>query len=106
MSMPSDVTADITEAMEQRTPPSLQRASRSLLQRVTAEQAGYAAAAVIAFLGVAVIGPKIAELRRPRRESLSGKMHRTASDARRRADAATTQAGKRLRQLGGGTIRR
>ena len=106
MSMPSDVTIDVTEALE-RMEPALPPATapRSAQRRLSPEQVGMAVSALITFLGVAVIGPKLLELRRPR-ANLGYKAQRTARDARNRAAAASRKAQKSLRQLGGGTFRR
>ena len=113
MSMPSDVTSDVTEAVEDleaghadRASHHLSRASRSLLRDVTPEQAGFAAAVFVAFLGVAVLGPRLVEWRKPRHVSLREKAERAARDARQRAGATGRKAQKKLRRLGGGAIRR
>ena len=103
--MPSDVTSDVAEALEQREPAQVASAQRSLLQNISTEQAGLLAAAIVTFFGVAVIGPKLLELRRPR-ANLGYKAQRSAREARLRAEAAGLRAQKRLRRLGGGTIRR
>lgn len=104
MSMPSDVTSDVGDTMGQRKPRPLARTSRSLLRDVTPEQLGVAAAALVAFVGVSVLGPRIAELRRS--PTLSERAQLRARDARRRASEAGQRTQKRLRQLGGGAIRR
>ena len=103
--LPSDVTSDVGEALEQRVFAPVVHNQRSLLHSITTEQAGLLAAAVVTFLGVAVIGPKLLELRQPR-ANLGYKAQRTAREARLRAEAAGLRAQKRLRRLGGGTIRR
>ena len=103
--LPSDVTSDVSEALEQHEPAPLVQAQRSLLHSITTQQAGFAAAAAVAFLGVAVIGPRLLELRQPR-ANLGYKAQRAAREARLRAEAAGLKAQKRLRRLGGGTIQR
>ena len=113
MSMPSDVNPDVAEAVEaieKRVPPKLRRAGKSLFRQVTPEQYGFAAAALVAFLGVAICGPKVQEMRKPRRQRIVDRARRAArqaaDDARSRAEDVRDEAGRRLRQLGGGTIRR
>ena len=102
---PSDVTSDVAETLEQHEPAPVAKARKSLLQNFTSEQAGLLAAAAVTFLGVAVIGPKLLEMRRPR-ANLGYKAQRAAREARLRAEATGLRAQKRLRRLGGGTIRR
>ena len=54
MSMPSDVTPDVAEAVEaidERVTRSARRANSSVFRKISPEQYGFAAAAVIAFLG-------------------------------------------------------
>ena len=113
MSMPSDVTPDVAEAVEaidERVTRSARRANSSVFRKISPEQYGFAAAAVIAFLGVAVCGPKVREMRKPRRQRLIERARRTAQratkEAQRQARDVRDEAGRRLRQLGGGTIRR
>lgn len=107
MSMPSDVNPDVAEAVEaieRRVPPKVRRASRSVFRQITTEQVGFAAAMAIAFLGVAVCGPKVQEMRKPRRQRLIDRARRTAQratkEARRQAQDLRDQAGRRMRQLG------
>lgn len=113
MSMPSDVNPDVAEAVEaieKRVPPKVRAASRSLFRKITPEQYGFAAATLVAFFGVAVCGPKLREMRKPRRQRLIDRARegarRTARDTRERAQDVRDEAGRRLRQLGGGTFRR
>ena len=113
MSMPSDVNPDVAEAVrtiEDKVPPKVRDASRSLLRKVTPEQYGFAAAAFIAFLGVAICGPRVQEMRKPRRQRMIDRARRAArqatKDAQGQAREARDRAGRRLRQLGGGAVRR
>ena len=113
MSMPSDVNIDVAEAVEaieKRVPPTLRRANNSLFRKISPEQYGLTAAAIVAFLGVAICGPRLQEMRKPRRQRLVERARRAAHqatrEAQRRAGEARDDAGRRLRQLGGGTIRR
>ena len=88
----------------------LRRANNSLFRKVTPEQYGFAAATLVAFFGVAIFGPKVREMRKPRRQRLADRARetarRTARETRERAQDVRDEAGRRLRQLGGGTIRR
>ncbi len=113
MSMPSDVTPDVTEAVEaieKTAAPKLRRANNSLFRKITPEQYGFAAATLVAFFGVAIFGPKVREMRKPRRQRLADRAResarRAARETRERARDVRDEAGRRLRQLGGGTIRR
>ena len=113
MSMPSDVTPDVAEAvqaMADKVPPPVRRASKSLLRKMSPEQYGFAAAAIVAFLGVAICGPKLQEMRKPRRQRMIDRARRAARqatrDAQRQAQDVREAAARRLRQLGDGTIRR
>jgi hypothetical protein len=124
MSMPSDVTPDITEAMEAAPAPPIKPVARRLMDEVTAEQFGLVAAAAVAFLGVAILGPALARIARPK--PLSRRLEDRARDLREQAVAAAerarragakagaqarqagTDAGararKQARRLGGGSI--
>ncbi len=113
MSMPSDVNPDVAEAvqaMEDKVPPPVRRASRSLLRKISPEQYGFAAAALVAFMGVAICGPRVQEMRKPRRQRMIDRARRAARQATREAQRQTQDvreaAAQRLRQLGGGTMRR
>ena len=113
MSMPSDVNPDVAEAVEaieKRVPPEVRRASKSLFRKITPEQYGFAAATLVAFLGVAIFGPKVQEMRKPRRKRLVDRARETARDTaretRERARDVRDEAARRLHQLGGGTFRR
>ena len=105
MSMPSDMTADITEAMEAM-PETVEAASK----RFTTEQLGLIAAAAVAFLGIAFLGPALARIGKPK--PLSQRAEDKARDLRIQAEAAAlrarragARAGKRIkkqtRRLGG-----
>ena len=95
MSMPSDVTPDIdvtpdlTGAMDAAPAPLAKAASRAK-ERLTAEQFGLAAAAAIAFLGVAILGPALARIGKPK--PLSRRVEDKARDVRERAGAAGERA--------------
>ncbi len=113
MSMPSDVNPDVAEAVEaieKRVPPTLRRANNSLFRKVSPEQVGFAAAALVAFLGVAILGPKVQEMRKPRRQRMIDRARRAARqaarEARSRAGDVRDAAGRRVGQLGGGSFRR
>ena len=97
--MPSDITA----APGGHEAPA--RTDRGTTLTLSPEQIGLAATALIVFLGVSVIGPRIAELRRPKRPGLKDRAQRAGRDARLRAELAGHRAGRRRRRLGGGTIR-
>ena len=123
MSMPSDVTPDITAAVDAFAVPPTTGASRAK-EHLTAEQFGLAAAAAIAFLGVAILGPALARIGKPK--PLSRRVEDKARDVRERAGAiaehakqsgaeagartrraaahAQKRARKQARRLGGGTI--
>lgn len=103
MSMPSDVTEDVTEAVERVARPRRPRARGNPLRKITVEQYGWAAATIIAFLGVAHLGPRLHRLIRP--ETTIEKARRKAIEARREAERYGRKAGKRVRRLGGGAIR-
>ena len=104
MSMPSDVTPDVTEAMGQRGPIPARRDPPVVTIDLTPQQVGFAVAALVAFLGVAVVGPRIAAIRRPARSRVKDRAQRTVEEARRQAMEMGRQTGKRLRRLGGGPI--
>ena len=113
MSMPSDVNPDVAEAVEaieKRVPPELRRASKSLFRQITPEQYGFAAATLVAFLGVAICGPKLQDMRRPRRQRMIDRARGTARQAtetvQRHAQDVRDEAEHRWRQLGGGTFGR
>ena len=93
MSMPSDVTPDITDALESQ-PARVVAVGKRMRQQLTGEQLGLAAAAAIAFLGVAIIGPALARIGRPK--PLSRRLEDRARDVRQRVG----EAGDRARQAG------
>ncbi len=108
MSMPSDVTSDVTEAMEREkgAPRTLDaQAGQGVTVHFSPEQVGLAATAFIVFLGVSVFGPRLAALRGLGRPNLKAKARRAVEDARRQAEMTGLKARKRVRRLGGGTIR-
>ncbi len=99
MSMPSDVTSDISEAVETIAP------KTGTSTRLTREQSGVAAAALVAFVGVAFLGPALSRaLQRQRR--LEERIARRARDMHHRARTAGRQAQKRIRRLGDQALRR
>ena len=108
MSMPSDVSPDITEAVDSikaKVPPLRDTTGP------TGGEVGLAAAALVAFAGIAVLGPAITRLLRPK--SLGARMADKAAVARYRVATAAAdtrkkgrRASKTLRRLGGGAIRR
>ena len=102
MSMPSDVTPDIAEAVERMERP--MRIARQTSQ-FTPEQRGFALAAFVAFLGIAFVGPAIGRVLRPDR-STAKKVTRGAKALRGRAINAGKRIEKRVRRLGGGSFRR
>ena len=104
MGMPSDVTSDVADAVA-RLPTPAQHSDGSITLRLSPEQVGLGATALIVFLGVSVIGPRIAALLRPKRPTLKAKAQRAAEDARLRSELAGHRVRRRVRQLGGGTIR-
>lgn len=104
MSMPSDVTSDIGDTMSKRSPRERSRRATNLLREITPEQIGLAAATLVAFLGVALVGPRVAELRRP--PTLRERARVKARDTRRRAEAASARATARLRRVGLETFKR
>lgn len=113
MSMPSDVNPDVAEAVqaiEARTPPKVRRATKSLFRQLTPEQYGFAAAVIVAFLGVAVCGPKVQEMRKPRQRRMIDRARHAARkatvEARRQAQDVRDAAGRGLHQLGAGTLGR
>ena len=114
MSLPSDVNADVAEAveaMETKAPrPMRRRGGTSPFRDVSPEQYGFIAAIVVAFVGVTFLGPKVREMRRSPPESVADRARRKARAARRQAaDKASDlrdEAGKRLRRLGGGAFGR
>lgn len=101
MSMPSDMTSDVSEAMESepRFP------GERLLGQFTREQRGWVAAAVITFVGVVYLGPALTRVNLKQRK-LRDDAAKRAAEIRRRAREAGSQARKRVRRLGGGMIRR
>lgn len=104
MSMPSDTNSDIAEAVEKITPhKATPKASRP--GRLTREQSGIAIASLVAFVGVALIGPAMARALQ-KQKRLQTRVARRARDARQRAGAAGRHAQKRLRKLGDTTFRR
>jgi hypothetical protein len=99
MSMPSDTTPDVADAIHEEA-----RVLRPVRESLSSEQRGLIAAALVAFFGIAYIGPAIARLRRgPSRRDRAA---RALRDAKERAEDAARQGGRRMRRLGGGTIRR
>ena len=109
MSMPSDTQADVAEAAEAMTRP----AYEAIHERLTPEQIGLIAAAAVAFIGVAFLGPAWARANRPK--PLSRRAADQARDARHRARRKAAEAreagrkvGKRVkkeaRRLGGGGL--
>ena len=99
MSLPSDVTPDVSEAMAQDRPAvSTAPRPRGL------EQGGVIVAALVAFFGIAYLGPALTRL--TRKPTLQDRMARRVQEARRQAEQAGGKVRKRVRQLGGGTIRR
>ena len=101
MSMPSDTNADVTEAMER-----VERPEPPRRDQLTSEQVGWAAAALVAFLGIAYGGPALARWQRrpPLKERLSRRARETRDLARKRADQARRKLRKQGRRLGGGSI--
>ncbi len=97
MTMPSDIDA----ASDGHGAPS----DRGTTITLSPEQIGLAATALIVLLGVSVIGPRIAELRRPKRPSLKDRARRAGQDVGLRTEVAGYRAGRRLRRFGGGMIR-
>ncbi len=93
MSMPSDVTADVADAMEatgtRHAPAAAEGHGRS--PRIPPEVAGFAAAALVTFLGIAVVGPRLLTLRRSTSARVDD-LQRRAREAKRRADRAAAQA--------------
>ena len=113
MSMPSDVNADVAEAVdaiEKRVPPKLRHVSRSLFRQVSPEQYGFAAATLVAFVGVAVCGPRLREMLQPRRRGVVDRARRAtreaAYEARSRAENIGEEASHRLHRLGEATFGR
>lgn len=113
MSLPSDLNADVAEAVEaieKRVPEQARRASKSLFRRISPQQYGFAAAMLAAFVGVAVLGPQVQEMRKPRRRRVVDRVRtasvRAARDAQDRAQDFRDEAGRRLQRLGGGSFRR
>lgn len=100
MSLPSDVEPDITEASERMSRP---RRPPQRREQLTIEQRGWLFAAFIAFLGVAYAGPALARYRA--RPSLKQRLSQRLEAAKRRTRRAGIDARKRLRRLGGGSIR-
>lgn len=97
MSMPSDTTPDVAEAMEQAAPETVRRTSQ-----LTPDQTGWAVAALVAFLGITYLGPALTRLaRQPTRKA---RMERRWRDARRQARKTGNKVRGRVRQLGGGTL--
>lgn len=98
MSLPSDVNPDI--------PPTATPPRSHLLPRgrnhMTAQQQGWIVAALVAFLGVAYIGPAIARYRR--KPSLRQRMSRRLDDTKRQVRGAGVKVRRRVRRLGGGPI--
>ena len=72
------------------------------------EERGVIAAAVVAFLGVAIIGPRWRRLRTPktRAQRLRDEAAFQAEAFRRRAQKSGRRARKTARRLGGGTVER
>ena len=99
MSMPSDVTPDVMDAMEADRP----RDATPTRNQLTPEQRGWAVAAFVAFLGVAFIGPAAARALNPKR-SMKDRLTRQAHDARKHAAKAGARAQERVRRLGGGSF--
>ena len=100
MDLPSDVTADVSEAMERADLP-----GERIVRRYTPEQRGWAAAIIVAFLGIAFVGPAWARAVNPKR-SLKDRVTRRGREIRGRARSAGKQARKKMRGLGGGTFTR
>lgn len=107
MSLPSDLNADVAEAVEaaeRRRPKPVDPPNNSLFRKVSSEQVGFAAAAIVAFLGIAVCGPKVYEMRHPRRPRLDERARRAARqvahETRRRAEAARDETRRKLSQVG------
>ena len=100
MSLPSDVTEDVTEAMERTQLP-----GRKIASRYTPEQRGWAAAIFIAFLGIAFVGPAWARTVNKKR-SMKDRLKRRGRELGGRARDATKQARKKIRRLGGGSFTR
>ena len=105
MSMPSDTNSDIAEAVEKIAPHGAAPETRHGSARLTREQSGFAIASLIAFVGVAFLGPAMARALQ-RQKRLEERLARRARDARHRARAAGRHAQKRLRKLGDTTFRR
>lgn len=84
--MPSDVTADVSEAMENP-----RAIADKLSTQVTPENLGLVAAALVAFIGVAIIGPRLARLTHPK-PKLKKKAAKAAEDAKARARSAAERA--------------
>ena len=121
MSMPSDVTEDITEAMAL---PPIKPIGKAVNEHLTSQQFGLVAAAAVAFLGVAILGPALIRIGKPK--PLSRRVEDKARDVRERATAAgesarragakagerareeaakaRKRARKQARRLGGGSI--
>lgn len=119
MSMPSDTNPDVAEAVAaieaEVARAGTLSADRRGTGRTATEQIGLAAAALVAFAGIALVGPAITRLLQPK--SFQGRVadrvvvarYRAATagaEARRRSRKAGGRATKILRRLGGGTIRR
>lgn len=102
MSMPSDATPDITEAMaaEPRFP------GERLLTQFTPLQRGWAAAALITFVGVAYLGPALTRwtARKSRAQRFKEDTADRTRQLRRHAAKEGSKARKKVRRLGGGTI--
>lgn len=106
MSLPSDVNPDVAEAarvMEAAAPPPRAR-NNSLFRKVTPEQYGFAAAVLVAFLGVAVCGPQVRAMRRQRQRRLVDRVSRAADHAVRRAQQGARdmrdEAARRAQRIG------
>jgi len=72
----------------------------------TREQRGLAAAALVAFVGVAVVGPAFTRLMTPKSRAarLKDEAAFQAETMRRRAQKTGVKMRKKARRLGGGTI--
>ena len=103
MSMPSDVNPDVAEAVqaiEDKVPPPVRRASKSLFRNISPEQVGFAAAVVVAFVGVAICGPKVKEMRKPRRQRMIDRARRAARQATRDAHRQAQNVREAAARLG------
>ena len=99
MSMPSDMTSDISEAVDKIA------SKTGTGARLTREQSGVAAAALVAFVGIAFLGPALARALQ-RKQRLEERIARRAREMHARTRAAGRQAQKRVSRLGDQAFRR